>query len=781
MEPTSPGRIDPPHHWEVASRWALVFFMVLAIPGAIFASRLKIGSASVESWLPDGYLARQNYDKFLNDFGNDHLLLVSWTGCFLDDDRLALFVVGMREHFGQHMQPKIESITSSKELVDRLMAEPTLLSLKAATERLRGFAIGPEGTCAVMLTLTPAGVADRAGVVESIRREADRVPGLTRADLHFAGSVYQTLAIDEASAAAIRQFLIPSSFAAFLVAWLCLRRLRRTIEVLVLAGIGQMFSASIIQASGGELTAVLIVLPTVVFMLTLSAAIHLTNYFLDSGGDRMSHAGVVAVQIGWTPCVLCTLTTVFGFGSLLTSQLAPVREFGAYSAVALIVATVFLLAVYPAVVKIALRKPQFETVATVPNPYFFTLRIPLFPRYANPVSIASVLLLVLVSLGLWRLEASTDFHHMFPPSSPPIRDLVWIEDHFGPVSSVEVLVTFPWESNRGQPDMLAEAEIVDRFAESLREIPEVGSVFSALTLMPALPRRTGGIGLTIRRTTLRRQLSRHQKDLLQQQTFAQTNDGHVWRITVKVSERSQGGFDRWLAQVEAACHETSSRVKQESTTEFSANVTGLTSVISEAHRLLLRDLGYSFLTAFFLITPVIMLIVRSVLGGLLIMIPNVLPVAIVFGGMGWLQVKVDVASILTASVALGIAVDDTLHLSNWFLQARRRGLTNEEAVADSLRHCAGAMFVTSLVCCTAMLPFFFCEFSPTSKFAILLISILLLALVGDLFLLPALLLSSAGQRIFGNSRVAAVPFVVDHQWRACGEASDGKLGDDAAR
>ena len=172
-----------------------------------------------------------------------------------------------------------------------------------------------------------------------------------------------------------------------------------------------------------------------------------------------------------------------------------------------------------------------------------------------------------------------------------------------------------------------------------------------------------------------------------------------------------------------------------------------------AHQVLLSDLGASFLAAFVLITPVMMLIVRSTICGLILMIPNTLPVAIVFGGMGWLGIRLDVASILTASVALGIAVDDTLHFMNWFTRCRQRGDPVEAAVLGAIDTCARPMLQTTIICTGAMLPFFLSQFLPTSKFALLMILTLSGAIVGDLLLLPAILHGPLG-KFFSSPKVA---------------------------
>lgn len=129
------------------------------------------------------------------------------------------------------------------------------------------------------------------------------------------------------------------------------------------------------------------------------------------------------------------------------------------------------------------------------------------------------------------------------------------------------------------------------------------------------------------------------------------------------------------------------------------------------------------------------------------MLPNVLPITLTFGVMGWMGWPLDIAGILTASIALGIAVDDTLHYVCWYMSCLREGKTREQAAAMAFRKCSSAMLHTSLISCCAMLPFLLASFIPTQLFAKLMICILMAAITADLLILPALLLSPLGKTI----------------------------------
>jgi predicted RND superfamily exporter protein len=178
-------------------------------------------------------------------------------------------------------------------------------------------------------------------------------------------------------------------------------------------------------------------------------------------------------------------------------------------------------------------------------------------------------------------------------------------------------------------------------------------------------------------------------------------------------------------------------------------------MIHQAQRQLLEDLIYSFITAFAIICPIMMILMRGFWAGMIAMVPNVAPALVVFGGLGWAGVPVDIGTVLTASVSLGIAVDGTLHFLNWYTRGLQAGMTSGEAIRSSFRHCSLAMTQTTLICGLGLLVFGLSSFVPAARFAWLMFVLLLAALAGDLLLLPVMLAGPMG-RVFRRA-APAVP------------------------
>jgi predicted RND superfamily exporter protein len=179
-------------------------------------------------------------------------------------------------------------------------------------------------------------------------------------------------------------------------------------------------------------------------------------------------------------------------------------------------------------------------------------------------------------------------------------------------------------------------------------------------------------------------------------------------------------------------------------TEATAVYTGVVPLVYKTQRELLTSLKDSILSATVLIAIVMMFVLRGVTAGIASMLPNVFPIVLVFGGLGWMGIKVDIGIMMAASVALGVAVDDTLHFLTWFGRGIREGLDRRTATEQAFERCATAMMQTTLIGGMGLAVFAVSTFTPTQQFGSLMITILAIALVGDLVMLPALLCGPLG-------------------------------------
>jgi hypothetical protein len=143
----------------------------------------------------------------------------------------------------------------------------------------------------------------------------------------------------------------------------------------------------------------------------------------------------------------------------------------------------------------------------------------------------------------------------------------------------------------------------------------------------------------------------------------------------------------------------------------------------------------------------------GLMAGLIAMIPNMFPVMVVFGLLCHMGVEIDIGTMMTASVAMGIAVDDTIHFLSWFRTNLDRGMDRIDAVIETYRRVGPAMTQTTIVGGLGLFVFSLSTFTPTQRFGTLMLVLLLAALVGDLIMLPALLAGPTG-RWFKSRRLS---------------------------
>jgi uncharacterized protein len=748
------------------SQLSFALFLLFVPVFVYWASKVRFGSAYVEDWLPYDDASRIAYREFRQRFGSDQYLLISWRGCTLEDPRLENLAEKLRTlASSQEVQTaeelQIEAVEDSRGSVETL-ASALQIEISEAAERLSGVSIGENGTAFIAIRLGLGAVTKHSRLI-GIAQQLAAETGIDAEDLVLAGEAYQIHMIDRSSRESMQYYVPPSSLLALLAAWYCLRSIRLTLLVFTFAGFGQVLGMALIAYTIGEMSAVMVVLPTLVFMLTLSAAVHLANYYRDAiheighaaGDAYRSFPSIRALRLGWRPCAMAAATTVIGFASLIVSQLDPVWRFGALAGVGLAVSTLVLLSCFPAACRLIVgdtivrravaRGVRFPDSRSVHDPsaleaagiQWLLTRI---VRSPAAISAAGVLLLMLAVLGLLRLKTSTEFDDMFGEQSRAVKNVRWLEANLGPLNSLEFQLQF---ENCNDDYLLERLSMLKAIADELLQSQHVTQVYSALTLLPDIPRQVGMRG-TFQRSILKRKVLANMHVLRDSQLWTRDEAGETWRLSVRIPELRSDNFYLIQDELMARCEPSIDSAAIEHA-QVSMSVSGLRAVVETAHQTLLGDLAGSFSAAFLLITPVMMLITRGFFSGLLLMIPNLLPVALVFGCMGWLGIRLDVASILTASVALGIAVDDTLHYLSWYLRARRQGSSATPAVAAAMQACGRPMLHTTLICTAAMLPFLFSDFIPTAKFALLMILTLSGAIIGDLVLLPSLLLSPVGK------------------------------------
>jgi hypothetical protein len=723
-----------------------------------WVARAAIAMLGAEStipfdWVPASYPARRDYSRFTAEFGSGDMVVASWPGCTLDSpvaDRFAAVATGLAGPCDAAGRPWFDLVTTGRDALARLVAPPLGLDRDDAVGRLRGVVVGPDGerTC-VIVGFTPAGLADRQRSVAWIRDTLGRMAGVGADDLHLAGSVIDNVAVDAASGESLRVYGGPAAAIIFVLTWLALRSLRYAIVVFVLSLTCVGISFASLAVWGDRMNPVLIVMPLLVLTLGVSGGIHLVNYLVEEYRRGPARgAAWRAVRLAWKPCSLSAGTTAVGLGSLVVSDLEPIRTFGFHAALGVLGTLVVLFLVLPGIFARWPIRRRVEVAAgagkTPPGAEFVT-------RHATAIALLAVAALATAGLGVPGIRTSVGIDTLFTPASRLVRDYAWLEREVGPLVPLEVVVRFAADSGLRAAERL---DVVREIGAALQGLPAVAGVSSAALFVPELPDATGARAAA-RKAVLARKLEASLAQLAEMKLVRVEDGAQFWRVTARTSALAGLDFGDLLAEVRGVVEPVVAR-HGGAERGIVAAYTGAMPLINAIQKTLLRDLFTSFLSALGVITLVMMVVEGGVIAGLVAMIPNVFPMVLLFGMLGWTRVALDIGSVMTASVALGMAVDGTFHFLTFFRHALRGPAATAARVAavhDAYRHSSGALVQSGLVCGIGILAFAASPFAPTQRFAWMLALLVFAALVGDLVVLPALLTTRLG----GWFRPAARP------------------------
>jgi len=731
--------------------WVALTVLVVSLPFVVHGAMKSIDSMRIapEKWISSSNTQRQEFETFRRRFEGNDVVLISWDGCTLQDPRLdafadAVLLLPDATPAARHY----ERVITGRSLLRDLMDAPVRLSRETAVQRLQGTLVGDDGetTCALVV-LTFDGNEQRGAAISRLKSTAQRVTNLAESDLHVAGPPHDGVAIDEQSVLGVRVYSTLCTIIAALVCTVSLRSVRVTAVIIGIACFGQGLALSLIYYGGLTLDAILIVVPPLVFILTVSAGVHLVNYYRDALRDDADESPVVrSFRRGWKPCLLATLTTAVGLGSLAVSHVTPVMLFGVIAALSLSLTTVMLLGILPG--ELLLRPLRNRSAERATSQLGVALPQLIIHR-ASWIGVCGVALMLTAGMGLGRLATSVDALALFSPTSDVVQDYEWFESQIGPVIPVEVVVEFPSDNRMG---FRRRVELIHDVQQEVARVAGISGVVSALDFCPEIPEsrdsesfwRTGFIYKKIRANT---------DELVEQNYLHEDASGQRWRVTGHVSATAGIDYARITADLQRCV--TPLIAEAENSKDVTARFTGMMPLIQHIQATILDDLFRSFLTAFLLIGIAIALVLRNTRLTLLAMLPNLFPVVLILGGMGWLGVPADIGTVMTASVALGIAVDDTIHFLACYRHRISAGDDNRIAVHHAFGDCGRAMLQTTMICVLGMLVFTGSDFMPTYRFGCVMVLTLIAALVGDLLFLPALLASPWSRSSIGTATANA--------------------------
>jgi predicted RND superfamily exporter protein len=525
------------------------------------------------------------------------------------------------------------------------------------------------------------------GTVEHVEAQA-RSGTPAELELAIAGQPVAELAIASAVRSEQRRIvpLVVASLALLLLA--LYRRISAAVAILLPAGIGIVWTGGLFALLGHAMDPVAVMLDPVILTVGVASGVHLVEHYLSarSTGEPPWSAAHGAVRELWRPNALASFTTVVGFLSLAPQPIPAVANFGVFAALGSSLTALFVLLLSPRLLALLDRGVQAPVL---------TRRLALWSSASSGLTawiarrprgiVAAALLLAGAGAWAWTgIRVDNDPLRILPRAHALRRDAGMAAAALGGSETFDLLVP------RGSP--AAEPSHLALLAADLLARPGV--------VGPIGPPQLAANG-----------------DFLLSALLAPGGSRERHALFDAVEERAQafGASEVQLAGTSVQVTRDSERLIR-----GQMNSLGLTlAVLFGVFWLAFRSLGVACLA----------------------MVPNVVPCLAVYGSLALAGLPVSVATAMISSVLLGLIVDDTIHLLHRYSESRQQGAARRAAIEEALGHACRPVVVTSLVLAGGFACSVFGELETSREWGALAAVTILVALLGDLLLLPALILA----------------------------------------
>lgn len=681
----------------------LLLLPLLALEGESLPS-----NNNVETWLPADSQVRKEYDFFKESFGGEEMILIGLT---LDEnDPLIESIAGRIEE-----RPEFRVCWSPARLREEMAAMG--VTADRAESQITGLTRAEDGgLIGLAAFLSDAGIANRAQAVRAVHEVLDYCQ-VASDEVLLTGAPVVVTELDRLGGVAANRFFFGLAlFFCVFILWGVFREWRLTSGIVVQAVFTIEVTQAILKWIGGEMSFVLTALPVMVMVFTMCNAIHVVHYFRAS--VTLDNPIRRAIQGALKPCSLATLTTMIGLVSLRVSDIGPVQEFGLAGAIGAFVALVSALTITPSLLVLFPQKRLEEAAETS--------RLVHAAQYVigHPIKIVtvSIALIVFSGFGFARLKSHIDPLDFLPRNNVVLRDLLEVEKRLTPVDSIEVIVDFGTEP-------LTFMQKLDRVRTIEAQVAEYAEVKHTMSLASFFPSRLPESAFESARLFSRALGNENRLDYM-------ATGERFWRISARIKGET--------AQSEAVLFEK----LQHDFADQPILLTGIASVIQQAQMEIFVSFWQSLTSALGVIFLVMVIALRAPVTAVIAMVPNVAPILLVFGALGWSGCFVDIGMMMTASIALGIAVDGTLHFLVSYQGHFREKRDTVKATRYALFRTGAPIMQAALVAGLGMLPLMLSSFAPTVRFGGLMAVTLIIAMFGDVVLLPALFCLRPN-RVFG--------------------------------
>jgi len=741
-------------HRIVGLRNWLLLLAILATVGSIPLSNQLHFDQRLESFFSGDRPGIVILHRSRREFGGDEFVIVAWTEPrlfeheFPEDARLATLVGERRwqpqltaraEERISQLAERLNGISGvdreqSQHLVKMLDSAPKIRNVRRAMLNLfAGTLVGDDAkTTSIVLTLLPEAdsAISRAATLQQIRD----VVAEFEPDSAVAGEpvqIHDMFRLVEEDSHAL--FLASLGILAVVLLFL-FRGLRWMLGTIWLVLGVVVCTRAILVLAGSELSMVGSMLNSLVTVIGIATCMHVLVHYRDlrlndsiqNGSMSPAQATVDTLQQMAAPVFWTCFTTAVGFGSLLVSQITPVRSFSLMMCLATGVIVVACMLILPAMLASG-RNLKAPAIAPLENWLDRGLAMVCHWLERHPWKTGLAFLLVMGACvpGVYRLTIETNFSKNFRDSSTIVQSLHFIESRLGGVGTWEVAFDAPEElTDEFLTDMLHLTKELKASSQTVGSADDGLRVLSLADVANLPPRLRGP----------RWMLGRMERQFPELVEGMYNNEKHRIRIVLRsLEQQTADSRSHQIADVRRIVRKFSDR------SEITASTaSGMFVLLTEIIQSLLQDQLRSFLCAtagIFLCTTVAF---RSVRIGVISLFPNVFPVALLLGSLGWAGVPVNIGSAMIASVSMGITVDSTIHYIFAFERARKT-MTVSEALQQAHASAGRAVVFAHLALIAGFAVLTASRFIPLVYFGGLMSLSMFWGVFGDLVLLPLLL------------------------------------------
>tara|TARA_B100001971_G_scaffold76512_1_gene70516 strand:- start:471 stop:2708 length:2238 start_codon:yes stop_codon:yes gene_type:complete len=536
------------------------------------------------------------------------------------------------------------------------------------------------------------------------------------------------------------RFFIPVTIVLLVVLFALFRTIRGTLLPILAVLMADFWVMGIMGAMGFTINIVTYIIPTLVLIVGVADSIHILvkfNQELNYGRDKRVAVKLTIQKIG-AAILLTSLTTAVGFLALVSTNITMIREFGGMVAVGVILAFLVSITFIPAMLMILKtpKKSSFEKMTKGFRHRLLEKVVVINNRHYKVIVVSSFFMVALFIFYAMKVDQHSSLMEDLTKVNQLYDDMTFMEKQMGSVLPFEVIVSVRdngqlVEGGIKNPKIL---KAIETLQKKLDSIPEIGKILSVIDYLSEMNMAFHEGDKAFRTIPASRELVAQYMFLHEEEFEALTNfDYSGTRLAGRIEDIDSRRAEEIIDEVMLWCQENLEE-------NLDVKLTGTTLMALRINQYLVKNLVVSFLIAFGVIFISMGFLFRSIKLASLSMLPNFIPLLLMASVMGFFHIKLRPTTAMTFAIAFGIAVDDTIHYLVRFRQELfAHGGKFREANEWTLLTTGKAIISTSIILSAGFLIMVTSNFLPSRDFGFLSAVTMLGALLGDLFLLPAML------------------------------------------